>query len=387
MTEIVLFDPIGVSGNLKPLTLTRPIALLRRGIMTIAEKWQLLLPGNYSFRPADTRLEAIYPAPSAVPSALYIAGNIEPTPALAEAVGALAVGDTLSAGDRLIAFRKPGGSGKTIEWDGDIFAIERPTDIFAGNHDAIVRDFALLTAGRTSEPLPPSCTLIGDPSQLFIEPGARLQCCTINVSGGPVYIGREAEVMEGVNIRGSLALLDHSFINMGAKIYGGTTIGPHSKVGGEINNVVITGFSNKAHDGFLGNAVIGQWCNLGAGCVSSNLKNNYLEPRLWNYTSKRFESVGMQFCGLIMGDHSKAGINTMFNTATMVGVGCNVYGAGFPRTFVPSFSVGGAAGFTRMPFSRFIDTAARVMARRHIDLTPEMTEFLRSLYDSETEAE
>lgn len=383
MTDIILFDPAGVSDNLKPLTFTRPVALLRRGILTIDEKWQALLPGNYSYDPTDERLRAVYGEPSANPGALRIAGNIEPTRALAAAVEALEEGETLMAGERLIAMRGR-ATGTVRQWDGEVYAIERPTDIFAGNHDALVRDFELLTSGRRSEPLPASCTVIGDPSMLFIEPGARLQCCTVNVTGGPVYIGRDAEVMEGVNIRGSLALLDHAVINMGAKIYGGTTIGPHSKVGGELNNVVITGYSNKAHDGFLGNAVLGEWCNLGAGCVSSNLKNNYLEPRLWNYATSSFENTGMQFCGLIMGDHSKAGINTMFNTATMVGVGCNVYGAGFPRTFVPSFSIGGAAGFTTQPFSKFVDTAKRVMARRHIELTPAMTEFLRSLYASET---
>lgn len=383
MANIVLFDPADVRDNLKPLTLTRPVALLRRGIMTIAEKWQRMLPGDYSFAPADKRMEPLFGAPSSDPDAIRIAGNVEPTPALAEAVGNLTRGERLMAAGRMIAYRGC-ESDKTIEFEGDVYAIDRPVDIFAGNHDALVRDFAILTAGRTSAPLDATCRLLGDPSQLFIEEGAKLQCCTINVAGGPVYIGRDAEVMEGVNIRGSLALLDHSVLNMGAKVYGGTTIGPHSKVGGEINNVVITGFSNKAHDGFLGNAVLGEWCNIGAGSVSSNLKNNYLEPRLWNYRTRSFESVGMQFCGLIMGDHSKAGINTMFNTATMVGIGCNVYGAGFPRTFIPSFQVGGASGFTTMPFARFIDTASRVMARRHVTLTPEAIEFLRALYTSET---
>lgn len=382
MANIVLFDPAEVRDNLKPLTLTRPVAHLRRGIMTIAEKWQRMLPGDYSCDTADKRMESLFGAPSDDPDAIRIAGNVEPTPALAEAVGRLRPGQKLTAAGRLIAHR--GSGAETIEYDGDVFAIDRLVDIFAGNHDALVRDFEVLTPGRKSAPLDPTCRLIGEPSRLFIEQGAKMQCCTINTSGGPVYIGRDAEVMEGVNIRGSLALLDHSVLNMGAKVYGGTTIGPHSKVGGEINNVVITGFSNKAHDGFLGNAVLGEWCNIGAGSVSSNLKNNYLEPRLWNYRTRSFESVGMQFCGLIMGDHSKAGINTMFNTATMVGIGCNVYGAGFPRTFIPSFQVGGAAGFTKMPFARFIDTASRVMARRHAALTPEAIEFLRALYADET---
>lgn len=377
--EIILFDPAEVQARLKPLTLTRPCARLRQGILTIEEKWQRRLPGDYSVATADSALQPVFnPAPD--PSrGLWIAGNIVPDAALADAVGSLAPGEALRKGDRLIA--RNGSETSSREYDGELTVIDSLTDIFSGNDAAIAADFELLTAGRTSQPLDPTCRLIGDPSRLFIEEGATLLCATINTLGGPVYIGRDATVMEGVNIRGSLALCDHSQLNMGAKIYGGTTIGPHCKVGGEINNAVFTGFSNKAHDGFLGNAVIGEWCNLGAGCVSSNLKNNYLETRLWSYASERFEPTGLQFTGLIMGDHSKAGINTMFNTATSVGVGCNIYGAGFPRTFIPSFSMGGAAGMTRQPFAKFVDTARKVMARRHCELAPAMEAFLRTLYD------
>lgn len=382
MTDrIVLFDPHDIQSRLRPLTLTRPVAHLRQGILTIREKWEKMLPGEYLVRTADSRLQELFNPAPAESEGLRISGNVSPTPALVDAVRALGPDDALvSETGEIIALR--GDGSHNVTFDGELIAIRSLTDIFSGNDAAIIRDFDLLTAGRVSQPLDPTCRLIGDPSRLFIEEGATLLCATVNVTGGPVYIGHGATVMEGVNIRGSLALCDHSQLNMGAKIYGGTTIGPHSKVGGEVNNVVITGYSNKAHDGFLGNAVIGEWCNLGAGCVSSNLKNNYTEPRLWNYATRRFESTGLQFCGLIMGDHSKAGINTMFNTATMTGIGCNVYGAGFPRTFIPSFEMGGAAtGFTRVPFNKFTDTARRVMARRHCELTPAWEAYFRALYD------
>ena len=186
----------------------------------------------------------------------------------------------------------------------------------------------------------------------------------LNASHGPIYVGRHVDIMEGSCLRGPISLGEHSTVNMGTKIYPGTSLGPWCKEGGELDNVVMFGFSNKAHDGFLGNAVIGEWCNLGAGCVASNLKNDYTEIKLWNYPSHRFLRPGLQFCGLIMGDHSKAGINTMFNAATVVGVGVNVHGSGFPRNFIASFSEGGAAGFTDLPMEKFFDTATRMMARR-----------------------
>ena len=220
-----------------------------------------------------------------------------------------------------------------------------------------------------SQPLSDSCTLIGPADRQYIAEGASVEGAIINTKGGPVYIGRDAEVMEGSCLRGPIALCDNAHINMGTKVYGDTTIGPWCKVGGELNNVVMIGYSNKAHDGFLGNAVIGEWCNLGAGCVASNLKNDYTEIKLWDYPAHRFLKTGLQFCGLIMGDHSKAGINTMFNTATVVGVGVNIHGSGFPRTFIPSFSEGSTAGFTDVSMTKFLAIARRVMARRHVELT------------------
>jgi UDP-N-acetylglucosamine diphosphorylase/glucosamine-1-phosphate N-acetyltransferase len=242
-------------------------------------------------------------------------------------------------------------------------------DIFMLNGDVLKTDFERLTAGRKSQALSDTNTIIGDRSLIFLEEGATVEGAFLNTKNGPIYVGSNAEIMEGSTLRGPIAIGEHSCVNMGTKVYGATTLGPWCKVGGELNNVVIQGYSNKAHDGFLGNAVIGEWCNLGAGCVASNLKNDYTEIKLWNYPAHRFLRTGLQFCGLIMGDHSKAGINTMFNTATVVGVGVNVHGAGFPRNFIASFSEGGTAGFSDVPMSKFFAIAERVMARRHVTLT------------------
>ncbi|MDE7442654.1 MAG: glucose-1-phosphate thymidylyltransferase, partial [Muribaculaceae bacterium] len=260
-------------------------------------------------------------------------------------------------------------------------------DIFMLNGQVLESDFAMLTAGRTSEPLSDTCTLVGsavDESgrpRIFIEKGATVEGAVLNVKNGPIYIGADAEVMEGCCMRGPIAMLPHSVANMGAKIYGATTLGPYCKVGGELNNVVMIGYSNKAHDGFLGNAVIGKWCNIGAGSVASNLKNDYTEIKLWNYRAHRFMKTGLQFCGLIMGDHSKAGINTMFNTATVLGVGVNIHGAGFPRNFVPSFSEGSASGFSDVQLTKFFDIARRVAARRGEELTDADMRMFQAIYD------
>ena len=380
MRNITLFDPQEVRRNLLPLTFTRPVGALRRGMLTIRQKWEAMLPGNYSWAAADPRLDELWPRTAGDPNTeIFIAGNLVPTPQLAAVIEHFTGGDALYIDDKLVAY-----AGKLLRrhnYSGKIDIITHITDLFEGNGDALRRDFEIVTAGRTSLPLDPSCTLIGDPSQLFIEPGARLTAAVLNTTTGPIYIGKDAEVTEMCCIRGPFALMEGSRLNLGAHVWPDSTVGPHCRVGGEINNVMFQGYSNKAHDGFLGNAVIGEWCNIGAGCVASNLKNNYAKIRLWNYATESFERTSLQFCGLIMGDHSKAGINVMFNTATVVGVGCNVYGAGFPRTFIPSFSEGGAiTGFKRASLPRFIDTARTVMDRRHIDLSDADVRLLEALY-------
>lgn len=380
MRNVILFDPAEVRENLLPLTYTRPVALIRHGIMTIAEKWSHAIEGEYSFETQDYLSEK-YPV-RLTGDNLFIAGNIEPDEALTAAILALNPGESLTKNGAVIAARGVRDECHPTEYTADLLAISQVYDIFMANGEALERDYRVLTAGRESQPLSDTCRLIGSPvladgtPAIFIEKGATVECANINVKNGPVYVGRDAEIMEGACLRGPVALCEHAVVNMGGKIYGATTLGPYCKVGGELNNVVMTGYSNKAHDGFLGNAVIGEWCNLGAGCTASNLKNTYAPIRLWNMAKSSFVKTGLQFCGLIMGDHSKAGINTMFNTATVVGVGVNFYGAGFPRTFIPSFMEGSTAGMKPVDLDRFYDTASRMMSRRHIELTPVDKEIL-----------
>jgi UDP-N-acetylglucosamine diphosphorylase/glucosamine-1-phosphate N-acetyltransferase len=258
------------------------------------------------------------------------------------------------------------GKKKEIENDGLLY-IYNVWDIFLKNGEAIEFDFQKLSAGRKSQALPSTVNCLGD--KYFIEEGAKLNFVTLNTDSGPIYIGKDAEIMEGSVIRGPFALCEGSGVKLGAKIYGPTTVGPHSKVGGELNNVVIQGYSNKGHDGFLGNAVLGEWCNLGADTNNSNLKNNYATVKTWSYSKGGFKDTGLQFCGLAMGDHSKTGINTMLNTGTVIGVGCNVYGPGFPRTFIPSFVWGGAEGRMVHKLNKFFETASVVMERRNLQLS------------------
>lgn len=382
MHNIVLKDDESVRANLLPLTFTRPISLIRQGIMTIKEKWEFLLPGNYFYETADY-LECKYKKPEQpTDNDIIIASHIIPDERLVARIKALTPGQRLVSNGEEIA-RMGHEATETIELGPDEtpLSIHHPYDIFKSNDIAIERDFALMTKGRKSCKISESNTIIGDASKIFVEEGSTVEGAIINAAKGHIYIGKGAEIMEGSCIRGALALLDGAIINMGSKIYGATTIGPHCKVGGELNNVVMIGYSNKAHDGFLGNAVIGEWCNLGAGCVASNLKNDYTEIKLWNYPSRRFLKTGLQFCGLIMGDHSKAGINTMFNTATVLGVGVNIHGSGFPRNFVASFTEGSPAGFSDVPLHKFFDIARRVMARRDVDLTEQDIEIYTKLYE------
>ncbi|MBR5551821.1 MAG: glucose-1-phosphate thymidylyltransferase [Muribaculaceae bacterium] len=380
MLNIILFDAVEVRENLLPMTFTRPVADLRVGILTIREKWERVLDGSYSYLTVDY-LQEKFPVNEAEEN-LFVAGNICPTTELIAKIKMLNVGDVLiSSQGEIIAFR--GGLkdfssrnfAREIECYNDCLTIKMLYDIFMENHRGIVEDFALLTHGRASQSLSDTNTVIGNPvdangnPMIFIEEGAVVEGAMLNVKNGPIYVGRNAEVMEGSCLRGPIALCEHAVVNMGTRMYGATTLGPYCKVGGEVNNVVMMGYSNKAHDGFLGNAVIGEWCNIGGGSTASNLKNDYTEIKLWNYPAHRFLRTGLQFCGLIMGDHSKSGINCMFNTATVLGVGVNIHGAGFPRNFVASFSEGSASGFTDVPLTKFFDIARRMMARRGLTLS------------------
>lgn len=373
--NIILFDNPAVRENLLPLSYTRPVADFLVGITTLKQKWGFFIDGDFSYITASYLAEK-YPMVVAAEN-LFVASHIIATRDLAEAALALAPGQALVGesckGDTLLLAVKGtatdfdsalAGLSEKVAFTQKVDAICNAYDIFLLNGRQIEADFEEITRGREGQSIPRSNTVIGDPDRIFIESGAIVEGVVLNASHGPIYVARHVEIMEGSCLRGPIALGEHSTVNMGTKIYPGTSLGPWCKVGGELNNVVIFGFSNKAHDGFLGNAVIGEWCNLGAGCVASNLKNDYTEIKLWNYPSHRFLHTGLQFCGLIMADHSKAGINTMFNTATVVGVGVNIHGSGFPRNFVASFSEGGASGFNDLPMEKFFDTARRMMERR-----------------------
>ena len=341
-----------------PLTYTRPVSELRVGILKIREKWEKLLQTDESYYISKDYLEIQFQKPS--DRTLYIKGGLLPNNRdLVEAVKNLKDNQVLSQGETLLAgYFSPeedfeAGSKEIVEVSNAI-SVEYPWDIFKLNSQEIKNDFELLTSGRESQPLEdPGTKVYGD--QLFIEEGALVRASVLNSENGPIYIGKNSEVQEGSLIRGSFALCDHSIVNMGAKIKGDSTVGPYSKVGGEISNSVIQGYSNKAHDGFLGNSVIGEWCNLGADTNNSNMKNNYANVKMWDFDSSRFKDTGLQFCGLIMGDHSKCGINTMFNTGTTIGVSANIFGDGFPRNFIPSFAWGGAAGFSTYPTKKVFE--------------------------------
>lgn len=368
MEKILIFDSEDIRQQLLPLTYTRPTGEIRAGIMTMAERWQRFLPGEYGFETVGYLRELYPPLPDVDDDTLYVAGHVAADVSVAEAVKALRQGERLVSGDTEIA-RRGDNAAVTVEYSGEVTALRHIYDVFMLN-DALIRaDFDTLTSDRAGQAVDPTNTVLGDPSQVFIEEGATVECATLNVRQGPIYIGKDAIVMEGCNLRGPVAFCEHAQANMGCRIYGATTLGPCCKVGGELNNVVMTGYTNKGHDGFLGNAVIGEWCNLGGGTTASNLKNDYTEIKLWNYPAGRFLRTGLQFCGLIMGDHSKSAINTTFNTATTVGVGCNIISEGMPRVFIPSFSKGGTAGFDNVNTAEFFAIAKRVMARRGKELT------------------
>lgn len=373
---IVFFDTYESWLDLLPLAFTRPTSKLRVGITTILEKWSCFCD-NVAYQVAPY-IQSAHELPSVNYDghAVYIRGNALPTEGLLEAIETLPDNHCLVCGDMLVAFK--GTSARWLARDNcakieigeeKLDIIHHIYDMFLRNDFWIRKDFERITAERSSSGELVSCHIIGNHGLLFLEEGAKAVGATFNTTEGPIYIGKDAHVMEGACLRGPIAIGEHSSVNMGTKIYPATTLGPWCKVGGELNNVIIQGYTNKAHDGFLGNAVIGKWCNLGAGCTASNLKNDYSQVKLWSYRTKRFEKTGLQFCGLIMGDHTKAGINTMFNTGTMIGVGCNIHGSGFPRNFIPSFSDGGAAGFVDVSLPKFFDTASRVMARRGKEIT------------------
>jgi UDP-N-acetylglucosamine diphosphorylase/glucosamine-1-phosphate N-acetyltransferase len=384
----ILFD--GPCRNaLLPFTFTRPVAEIRIGILTIREKWERYL-GVTTTTLTEDYLSEKYPMVE-LEQNVMIDASILPNEVLAEMVRNLEPNQAIVKGDTVIAFYTQDtqeevdfDSYDIIEFAEDVLTVNHPWDIFSKNDAALRDDFELITQDRRSQPIPTSVNVLSA-ENIFIEEGAKLEFVTLNASTGPIYIGKNAEIMEGSVIRGPFALCDGAQVKLGAKIYGATTVGPECRVGGEVNNSVLFGYSNKGHDGFLGNSVLGEWCNIGADSNNSNLKNNYEPVKLWSYETRKFEPTGLQFCGLMMGDHSKCGINTMFNTGTVVGVSANIFGSGFPRNFVPSFSWGGASGFTTYLTKKALDTARIVMSRRHIELTDVDVKILEHVFEATEE--
>ena len=380
----ILFDG-SVRNSLLPFTFTRPVADIRIGILSIREKWEKYL-GYTTTTITEEYLEVKYPMVELEENVLINASYL-PTKSLVEQVRNLSENQAIFKGEEVIAFFTSDTQEdvdftlyKQIECSGDVLQLKNTWDIFSLNDKAIEADFNLITQGRTSAPIPEGVHAINK-ENIFIEEGATISFSSLNASKGPIYIGKDAEIMEGCLVRGPFAMCEHSVLKMGAKVYGATTLGPYCKVGGEVNNSVLFGFSSKGHEGFLGNSVLGEWCNVGADTNTSNLKNNYAEVKLWNYQVERFTNTSLQFCGLMMGDHSKCGINTMFNTGTVIGVSANIFGSGFPRNFIPSFSWGGAAGFTTYQLNKVIEVAKVVMKRRELEWSEIDEKILQHVFD------
>ena len=384
----ILFDDSS-RNNLLPLTFTKPIADLRVGIMTIREKWETYLKAK-TYSLTEDYLSEKYPFNSS-DETILINGSIIPNKELVKKIKRLGknesivndkeevIAQRIDTGDFGSAPSQNSESTRSHLYEGDCLKLNYPWDIFTFNHQAIEMDFDMAVKQGHDQKLNSTNTIIGN-GKLFVDKSAVVNGAILNTSTGPIFIGKNAEVMEGANIRGPFALCEGGVVKMGAKIYGATTIGTFSKVGGECNNVVIGNYTNKAHDGFLGNSVLGDWCNIGADTNSSNLKNTYDQVKAWNYPDQTFIPTGLQFCGLIMGDHSKCAINTMFNTGTVVGVNANIFGAGFQRNFIASFSWGGTAGFTHYDIDKAIEVAKQVFKRRNIEFNSVEEQILRHVY-------
>lgn len=370
-----------------PLTFTRPVAEMRCGILTFSERWQKILDNTEVSYFTETYLQNKFAEPEKKES-LFLVTNFLPTENVIQQIKDLKKGEALVYEDELIAanINMDGFSLNQIEKMTDIneklVFFKKPADLFTYNKEAIDFDFELLTQGRTSQELSSTNGLLGNREDIFIEEGAQVEFSTLNTRTGKIYIGKNAEVMEGCHLRGPIALCEESKFNLGAKIYGATTVGPFSKVGGEVSNIIIFGYTNKGHDGFVGNSVIGEWCNLGADTNSSNLKNNYGHVKLWSYRTKAFEDTGLQFAGLIMGDHSKTAINTQLNTGTVIGVASNIFKEGFPPNLIENFSWGGFKDDERFKLDKAYEVAEKVMARRKIALTDDDKAIFKYIFDT-----
>ena len=380
----ILFDGT-VREALLPFTYTRAVADIRIGILTIREKWEKYL-GSTTTTITEEYLSEKYPMVEMSENVLINASFL-PNKELVDLVMDLRENEAIFQEEEVIAFftdktqeEVDFTTYKAIEYKGAVLQIKNTWDIFSKNTQALQADYNLITEGRKSEPISKTNNIIC-PENIFFEEGAKVEYSMLNATKGPIYIGKNAEIWEGSLIRGGLALCEKAVIKMGAKIYGPTTIGPYSKVCGEINNSVIFGYSSKGHDGYLGNSVLGEWCNIGADSNTSNLKNNYAKVRLWNYKTETFDRTELQFCGLMMGDYSKTAINTMFNTGTVVGVNTNIYALGFPKKFIPSFSWGEASGFVTYLPKKALETAKAMMGRRGIEFDQKEADILNHIFD------
>ena len=378
----ILFD--ASRNSLLPLTYTRPVCDIRIGILTIREKWEKYL-GEKTSTITEDYLSAKYPTEQSE-EMMLINGSICPTPKLLKAIKGLKVGQALVCQGNVVAMYKTKAqflseedSTQEIEVEYDFIKINNTWDIFVLNDKALREDFELLTQNRKSAPLSSTNRVVGE-QNIFVEEGSVVEFAILNAKEGPIYIGKDAEVMEGSVVRGPFAMCEHSVLKMASKIYGATTLGPYVKVGGEVSNVVIFGYSNKAHDGFIGNSVIGEWCNIGADTNASNLKNTYEEVRVWSIEKNTFVPTGQTFFGTIMGDHSKCGINTMFNTGTVIGVSSNIYGHGYQRNYIPSFAWGGTTGLKSYDMEKAIEVAEKMYQRRNVVMSQQDKEILRNVY-------
>ncbi|MGB0884901.1 MAG: GlmU family protein [Chitinophagales bacterium] len=382
---IVLADHRKDWSNLRPLTLTKPLAFLRIGILTIQEKWNFYFENSVKIKTTEQYLKSFNTFDPNEKGLIYINPSVLPNDVLVENIKKLSAGESLYSNGTLIA-SKIGNEDvvfeKAIQYSHEIIKINFPWDLFTLNEKAIELDYKLITKNRISAPISKTNTIIGSSENIFLEKDAKIEASILNTNGGFIYLAKNAEIMEGSVVRGSLAMCESATLKLSTKIYGATTIGPHSKVGGEVNNSLIQGFSNKGHDGFLGNAVIGEWCNLGADTNNSNLKNNYGEVKAYNYDKEDFIKTGKQFLGLIMGDHTKCGINTMFNTGTVAGVFANIFGGNFPPKYIPSYSWGGADGFTTYHFEKAMEVAEAVMQRRNKKLNENQISILKHLFEN-----
>ena len=378
MENVILFDDDLIRENLLPFTYTRAVADIRVGITTIKEKWELYASNVYI--QTQPYLQSKYGRIPDLNQVLYINGALIPTEVVLDQIKALQENQSLVYQNTILAYKGDKSMLTSLQTHSEVILLQHKWDIFKLNEQILTLDFNNITAGRVSQKLSETNTLIGDSRKLFIEEGAIVEASILNTNTGVIYIGKEAEVMEGSVIRGPLAMCEHAATKLATKIYGATTLGPHVKVGGEVNNSVIFGYSNKGHDGFLGNSVLGEWCNLGADTNNSNLKNNYSDIKVWNYATDKEENSGLQFCGLMMGDHSKSGINTMFNTGTVVGVCANVFGADFPKKHIASFTWGGASSMEEFQLDKAFEVAEKMMERRKIPFTEIEKDILKYIF-------